>query len=74
MQVFPMSGKEKQRVAIARLLIKDPRIVLLDEATSALDADTEKEVQKSLKLLMENRTSVNVIHRLSTIEHLIKSF
>ena len=70
----PMSGGEKQRVAIARLLLKDPKVVLLDEATSALDADTEKQVQQTIELLMKGRTSISIAHRLSTIEHCNKIF
>jgi ATP-binding cassette subfamily B (MDR/TAP) protein 1 len=64
----PVSGGEKQRLAIARAFIKDPRIILLDEATSALDKDSELVVQKSLDKLAEGRTSVSIAHRLSTIE------
>ena len=64
----PVSGGEKQRLAIARAFIKDPVIILLDEATSALDKDSEIEVQKSLDKLAEGRTSIAIAHRLSTIE------
>jgi ABC-type transport system involved in Fe-S cluster assembly fused permease/ATPase subunit len=63
-----LSGGEKQRVAIARCLLKNPPIVVLDEATSALDNKTEKEVQEALKAL-EGRTTIIVAHRLSTIRH-----
>jgi len=62
-----LSGGEKQRVAIARTLLKNPYIILLDEATSALDTTTERQIQTSLQKLCANRTSVIVAHRLSTI-------
>jgi len=64
----PVSGGEKQRLAIARAFLKNPTILLLDEATSALDKDSEKLVQASLDRLAANRTSIAIAHRLSTIE------
>lgn len=64
-----LSWWEKQRINIARLLLKNPKIVILDEATSALDNTTEKEVQISLDTLMKWRTAIIIAHRLSTIKH-----
>lgn len=64
-----LSGGEKQRVSIARAILADKKILVLDEATSALDSKTEWEIQKALKKLMENRTSIIIAHRLSTIMH-----
>ncbi len=62
-----LSGGEKQRVVIARTLLKDPPILVLDEATSALDSKTEHELQEALKEVMKNRTTIVIAHRLSTI-------
>jgi ATP-binding cassette subfamily B protein len=64
---YKLSGGEKQRVAIARVLLKDPRILILDEATSALDTVSERLIQSALQRLMEGRTTIAIAHRLSTI-------
>jgi ATP-binding cassette subfamily B protein len=62
-----LSGGEKQRVAIARTLLKNPQILIFDEATSALDSANEREIQEELRSVAQNKTTLVIAHRLSTI-------
>jgi ATP-binding cassette subfamily B protein len=64
---YRLSGGEKQRVAIARLLLKAPRVVVLDEATAHLDSESEVALQEALRTALAGRTSLVIAHRLSTI-------
>ena len=64
---YKLSGGEKQRIAIARVILKNPRILILDEATSALDTHSERLIQAALEPLMQGRTTLAIAHRLSTI-------
>jgi ATP-binding cassette, subfamily B, bacterial len=64
-----LSGGQRQRLAIARAVLKDPKVLILDEATSAVDNETEAAIARSLKQITENRTTIAIAHRLSTIRH-----
>jgi ATP-binding cassette subfamily B protein len=66
---YRFSGGERQRLAIARVILEDPPILVLDEATSALDSESERVVQRALESLMQRRTTIAIAHRLSTIRN-----
>ena len=62
-----MSGGQKQRIAIARALLTDPRILILDDSTSAIDSNTEDQIQRAMRRILEGRTTLLITHRLSQI-------
>ena len=66
---YRFSGGERQRLAIARVILEDPPILVLDEATSALDTESERVVQRALESLIQRRTTIAIAHRLSTIRN-----
>jgi ABC-type multidrug transport system fused ATPase/permease subunit len=64
-----LSGGQKQRIAIARAIVKNPKILIMDDCTSAVDMETEYEIQKALKTVMENRTTFIIAHRVSSVKN-----